>query len=291
MSEFPDKVIVTGVITPAAAVGIYDRIADYGGLPAYKHATEDWYIWQIDSGVDGYIDINLSIAVGDVEHAMWYLSGQGAGQVDGQYAPLYGATGTARAAVYTDHYVIYGGQDGAIDYETPLGIMGLGDDEQMAVQGLNLQPNTIWHFVRRRVRGDGCGLEGPSSDPCIIRIEADGTMRLAAPNRPYGLSAEALAGGKIRAQWYYSSEKEEASPVSFRVYLDGVLADTVEAGMYPWSYTWDSDALTHGQRYRVTVRSLAAGGGESIDSLAVTVLADTAGPPAITGLAGTWVEE
>ena len=35
---------VTGSITPATAIGIYDQIADLNGKSRWKHQSQDWWI-------------------------------------------------------------------------------------------------------------------------------------------------------------------------------------------------------------------------------------------------------
>ena len=38
---------VTGTITPAEAIGVYDQITDYNGKSRWKHQSEDWWIaWE-----------------------------------------------------------------------------------------------------------------------------------------------------------------------------------------------------------------------------------------------------
>lgn len=189
----------------------------------------------------------------------------------------------------TDFYNIYAGQDGDVDYETPVAVMAL-DDTQVQVPDQDLPPNTVWHYVRRWARGDGCELEGPSSDPCIIFIDENGDMRPAAPNPPSDLTAEPIAGGKIRLRWHYGHAAQEVAPTGFNIYIDGELADTVDYNGQA-SYVWTSDALVDGQQYRLVVRSFVTDGGESQNADYILATADDAGPPAITDIAASWEAE
>lgn len=191
--------------------------------------------------------------------------------------------------VYAQYYHVYGGQNGNIDYNTPVALMG-PSDTQVTISDMDLPPNTVWHFVRRLVRGDGCGLEGPSSDPCIVYIDAAGDMQAAEPNAPADLTATPQAGGKIKLRWIYSAAGQEAPPAHFQVYLDGVPTDTVtyNGGL---TYEWTSEALTHGQAYDFLVTAVATGGGESQNDDTVSATADDQGPAAITGLSITSEEE
>jgi hypothetical protein len=193
------------------------------------------------------------------------------------------------SVVLVDQYTVYAGQDGVIDYETVVARMAM-EDTQVTIPAMDLPANTVWHFVRRLMRGDGCDLEGPSSDPCIVYIDANGDMQAAEPNAPANLTATPQAGGTVKLRWIYSTAGQEAAPGYFQIYIDGVPTDTVSynGGL---TFEWTSDALTHGQEYDFLVTAVAAGGGESQNDTPVAATADDQGPTAITGLSISSEEE
>ncbi len=288
---YPEKITVSGSITPSWPVGkVMEQLSPpwgpIGGLPAW--------------GTDGYPvepAVNLSW---DTDHWFLYYSPSPSGpdiyawiRYDpdpiGEYIPSGDSLGNAFVESLDDYYNVYAGQDGVIDYETVVATMTL-EDTQVTIPSMDLPANTVWHFVRRLVRGDGCGLEGPSSDPCIVYIDAAGDMQPAEPNAPADLTATPQAGGKIKLRWIYSAAGQEAPPAHFQVYLDGVPTDTVtyNGGL---TYEWTSEALTHGQAYDFLVTAVATGGGESQNDDTVSATADDQGPAAITGLSITSEEE
>lgn len=189
----------------------------------------------------------------------------------------------------SDSYNIYRGQDGQIDYGTVIETMAI-DDTDVSIVGQDLPPNTIWHYVRRQVRGDGCGLEGESSDPCVVAIDLNGDMRPESPNPPTDVIAEPISGGKIRLRWRYSSAGEEIAPGGFAVYqansheFSEVPTSILIGGILPMNeFSWVSDVLADGLYYFV-VKSFTFSGGLSFPSSLVTAFADSEGPPAIVNL-------
>lgn len=215
---------------------------------------------------------------------------------NGVYDPLYL---DADAAVFDNVSLrealewinVYRGQDGDIDYESPVGVMGL-DDTQISLTGQDLPAGTAWHYVRRHVKGC-CGKESPDSPVCIVRIGPDGELLGEKPNPPDDMSAEAVAGGKIRLRWRYHTAGQETPPAGFVIYRDAldVPIAAVPAGSgLRGSYAWVSGALTHGQVYKWCVRAYSAAGDLSDNSAFVGAVADSQGPTAVTNLAAEWEE-
>lgn len=195
---------------------------------------------------------------------------------------------SVREVLPEDAYRLYRGQDGDIDYETGVAEMALADTE-VSIAAQDLPPGTVWHFVRRQVRVD-CGLESASSDPCIIVVNADGSVSPGAPNVPIGLTAEALVGGKVRLRWRYSTDRQAKPPHGFAVYqaqakpFDDTPAGLVVGGMGLMDqFTWISDVLADGM-WLFAVRSFNNDGGLSDLSSVVSVTVDGLGPPAIQTL-------
>jgi hypothetical protein len=161
-----------------------------------------------------------------------------------------------------DFYKVYRGQDGNFDYDNPVAEMELSD-EQVSIPDQDLPPDTIWHYIRRRVSGD-CELESPDSPSCIVRIDSNGDMLGNIPNAPVNLIAEGLAEGKVKLRWRYTPFEEEIAPTGFYVYIDsgsGFDFGNPDA-IVPYrdkgagaEFNWTSEPLTHGEIYRFCVRS------------------------------------
>jgi len=196
--------------------------------------------------------------------------------------------------------IVYGGQDGTIDYVTPLAVE-LAGTTAITIADLELPTDTIWHFVAQNVADCGCGLQSVDSLVCVVRVDAAGDAILAAPNAPLNLTAIGLAGGKVKLRWVYSAIGQAVPPTGFNVYIDSGSGfdfenpdDTVEAyaGMSRSAgsdeLTWTSAALSHGQLYRFCVRSSNDAGGESQNTNYVSIVADAQGPAAITNVTATW---
>jgi len=196
--------------------------------------------------------------------------------------------------------IVFGGQDGNIDYVTPLAVV-LAGTTAITIGDLDLPINTIWHFVARNVADCGCGLQSADSPVCVVRIAANGDAILAAPNAPLNLTAIGLAGGKVMLRWLYSAIGQAVPPTGFNVYVDSGSGfdfespdDTVDAyasmsrSAGSDELTWTSGSLAHGQLYRFCVRSYKSTGGESQNTNYVSIVADNLGPAAISNVTATW---
>lgn len=191
-------------------------------------------------------------------------------------------------------HTVYRGQDGNLDYDSVVAVMEL-DDNQVAIANQDLPADTIWHFIRRQV--SDCGLESADSPVCVIAIDSTGDMRPEIPNPPLQLTVKQLVGGKLQLQWRYTKIGEEVTPTGFKIYMDsgsGFDFNTPEAtvsyGGAIFTFSWTSDALTHGQAYCFCVRSYREGAGETQNTNYVTAKADSEGPDAITDLRASWEE-
>jgi len=192
-------------------------------------------------------------------------------------------------------YTVYAGQDGNFDYDAIQAVMELADS-QVTINNQVLPANTIWHYTHRQV--SGCGLESADSEPCVIRIASDGDMIANTPNAPQSLTAETVAGGKIKLRWRYTKLSEEISPTGFKIYIDsgsGFNFASPDATIAYGSggigeFNWTSDALSDGQMYKFCVRSYTTAAGETQNTDYVCAVADSQGPAAITGLLTSWQE-
>ena len=192
-----------------------------------------------------------------------------------------------------DEFNIYRGQDGDVDYDTAVATMDLADTEvQIAAQ--SLPANTIWHYVRRQT--SECALESDPSDPCIVRIDADGDMILDTPNIPDSLTVEQAASAKLTVRWRYSELAQEIAPTGFRVYIDsgsGFDFDTPDdtvafaLGGGP-EFSWTSGTLNNGQTYKFCVRAYTTDAGETQNTAFVSAVAASSGPSGLTGITSSW---
>ncbi len=210
------------------------------------------------------------------------------GQLSAEEIAFLYNSGAGRQVGRDTYDVVYGGEDGDIDYQTPLGYMDT-DDDYVTVPAMAMGIGEVWHFVRRTRRP--CGLESADSPVCIVRMDGQGELVAAAPNEPWDISAEPSAGGKAAVRWRYDAEDQQVAPTGFRIYIDsGSGFDfqtpdaTVAYSQWQDSYTWTSDALTNGVTYRFCVRSYVTGGGESANTDSAEATADSVGPAAATGL-------
>jgi hypothetical protein len=203
-----------------------------------------------------------------------------------------GITGGDFPALLSGGYlVVYRGQDGNIDDDTIVAFMR-STDSRVSIPYQALAANTIWSYIRRLV--SDCGLESPDSPDCIVRIEADGDMILAAPNKPMNLTLERLADAKMRLCWRYTAIGQEVPPSGFNIYVDSGsgfnfgspdAVKNVPGGN--GEYSWTSASLVNGQRYKFCVRAFRSGEGETQNTDYVSGIADSVGPDAIEDIWAT----
>ncbi len=192
-----------------------------------------------------------------------------------------------------DEFNVYRGQDGDIDYDTAVATMDLADTE-VQIPDQSLPADTIWHYARRQL--SECALESDPSDPCIVRIDADGDMILDTPNIPDSVAVEQVAGAKLKVRWRYSELYQEIAPTGFRIYIDsgtGFDFDTPDdtaafaLGGGP-EFSWTSSALNDGQIYKFCVRAYTTNYGETQNVSFVSGVAKSSGPSGLTGITSSW---
>jgi hypothetical protein len=293
ISRLPNKIQVTGITNPAVvngtyfldeANGFYNKDANPADCQIFLNLKlpESLFYWQIQTA-DGDWVANSELVATEISSP-----------VDLDYTTLEPYTGTATISKYRD-YNVYRGQDGVIDYNTPIATMLL-DDTQVAIAGQTLPAGTIWHYVRRRIK-NCCELQSLDSPVCIVRIGDDGEIRGDMPNPPTDLIAEGMAGGKIRLRWRYSAASQETPPAGFAIFVSD--SDTpwdfddpvglVESGIgRNNSFSWTSAAMTHGKLYRFIVRAYSATGELSQNTNEVSFAADAVGPEAIATVFAEW---
>jgi hypothetical protein len=138
------------------------------------------------------------------------------------------------------------------------------------------------------------GLEEQNLDCALtIVLDASGNDITNRPAPPSGLRAFALAGGSIRAEWYYPRASSAKAPSGFHVYTGsaGTPSYTMptttvlfSAGIAN-SFVANMTGFTDGTIYSVGVRAYNAT-AEETNMTTVTVTAIATGPAAVDGLVG-----
>jgi len=196
--------------------------------------------------------------------------------------------------------VIYRGRDYDIDYDAPVAAPA-ADATQYAVPGQALPADTIWRYAVRAVTG--CGLESAAGSPlAVVAIDAGGDGPAVAPNAPQGLSVTPAAGGTFLLRFRYLTFNQAIAPTGFKVYADtgsgfnfATPLATLPAprGLVRQGVAWEhpgytTPAYAHALRVGFVVRAYAATAGQSPNITAVYAVADDLGPPAPTGLYGSY---
>lgn len=191
---------------------------------------------------------------------------------------------------------VYRGQDGDIDYSTPVAIIEAGDT-QVHITDQALPPNTIWHYVRKDI-SPCCGKLSPASDPCVVAIDENGDMVLPTPNAPHNVTLEKLGGGKLRVRWLYSRTNQQIAPSGFFIYIDadgsGFDLSTPDGTKRYQSgsgrFKFDTPAYAHNTLLRVLVRSYRTAGGISQNTRAASEPVDAQGPLALSKIYASYTE-
>lgn len=155
-----------------------------------------------------------------------------------------------------------------------------------------------WQFRRRGVSPGG--RMGDYSVVNEVVVDAGGAVHFAVGNEPQSLEARNVRNGpgQIDLRWIYDSTNQPATPTGFKIYIangpDWDLVDDVDyhAGGTP-SYHWRSDAHAHDLEieYKVVTYRTVSSVDYETDGPAVTITADAEGPPAVTELSVTIIDE
>lgn len=195
---------------------------------------------------------------------------------------------------------LYRGRDYDIDYTAPVAAPA-PDAAQYAVPGQALPANTVWRYAVRAVTG--CGLESADALPlAVVAIDAGGDGPAVAPNATQGLTVAPAAGGTFLLRFRYLTFNQALAPTGFKVYADtgdgfnfATPLATLPAprGLVRQGMAWEhpgytTPAYAHALRVGFIVRAYAAAGGQSPNITAVYAVADDQGPPAPTGLYGSY---
>lgn len=181
-------------------------------------------------------------------------------------------------------YNVYGnGGSGPIDYATPIG----------TTSGLTFATSALafpgeWRFAVRATDG---ALEELNVDAAVrLVLDATGVDATNVPLSPVGLSAWAIAGGKVRVTWSYPT-LSTAGVTGFRVYTGpttpdyGAVAATVSAASLGRLRSFQADVgpFADGSACVVGVRAYNAAGEEG-NTAAATATAVAVGPSAVDAL-------
>jgi hypothetical protein len=137
------------------------------------------------------------------------------------------------------------------------------------------------------------GLQEQNVDCAVtIVLDASGNDITDRPVPPSGLRAFALAGGSIRAEWYYPPTVGAKAPAGFHVYNGtGSLtygtptATVLYATGIANSFAANMSGFTDGTTYTIGVRAFNAV-AEEPNTNTVTVTAIATGPAPVDGLTG-----
>jgi len=291
-----------------------EEIDEVGGT--YEYDFEQWhhYVWVLDQinettfTIKMYIDASLKFdatytgSLLNLSSAISYIGFDGiqGGKAGGCIDDFMIFNKSLSAAEVSELFItgrdggcyrVYRGQDGIIDYNNVQAVMQLSDTNVVMTNQV-LPPNTIWHFVRRRV--SDCGLESPDSPIHKVVINSEGTMILNTPNVVQDLIIEPLAGGVMQLRWRYFNTGQEVAPTGFKIFIDSGSGfdwnDPVATVRYKRAveHKWKSAALTHGITYKFCIRSYTTNAGETINTNYVAAKADAQGPLAAEGISASW---
>jgi hypothetical protein len=137
------------------------------------------------------------------------------------------------------------------------------------------------------------GLEEQNLDCAVtIVLDATGNDITNRPAPPSGLRAFALAGGSVRAEWFYPPPSGPRTPTGFHIYTGvGPLsyATPTTTVLYSQgianSHVANMAGFTDGTTYTIGVRAYNAT-AEEMNTNAVTVTAIATGPAQVDGLVG-----
>ena len=137
------------------------------------------------------------------------------------------------------------------------------------------------------------GLEEQNLD-CSVRIVLDATGNdiTNRPAPPSGLRAFALAGGSVRAEWFYPPPSGPRTPTGFHIYTGvGPLSYATPTTTVLFSqgiansYVANMAGFIDGTTYTIGVRAFNAT-AEEMNTNAVAVTAIATGPAAVDSLVG-----
>jgi hypothetical protein len=150
-----------------------------------------------------------------------------------------------------------------------------------------------WSFGVRAI-DTVSGLEEQNLDCAVtVVLDASGNDLTKRPGPPSGLRAFALAGGTIRAEWYYPPSVGSNAPLGFHAYVgtggspnySTPAATVLFATGAANTFVANLASMTNGTTYTIGVRAYNAT-AEEPNIKTVSVTADSTGPEQVDSLAG-----
>lgn len=196
------------------------------------------------------------------------------------------AEGDFWAELTAPHYLVYRSKtDGTYDYTLPIAVMSDGATT-IAIGSQALASDITYGYEFRGISPRGS--LGDASDELLIRVDGSGDIYWPYDNDIHHLTGAPIKGGKIRLTWIFDATEGDLEPDGFNYYK---YSDAVwtkkdsDAFAYRGRFSWLSAVLSDATRYTYKVTTFK-GAFESA-GLSVSVEADNAGPPAVTGIITT----
>ncbi len=280
--------------TPTAKAWIDPDLAvdNPGGGYPMTAAEKLWLVWNLGSDATFYVDVMAG-------YKTYYNSeaySHGSLPADPGAWSEFQNWRLGIRATYTDvgGFRVYDNSGiGPIDYDTPEADLGSGATAWTS--DTLSYPATHRYGLRAY---NEYGEEKNVDQAKTIILDSAGRDASSVPNRPANLRAEAIAGGKIRITWSYSTTGERATCTKFNIYDDDgtgtvdysvtVDTETKTAGVET-VYSWDTAVLTDGTTHKHVVRAATATVEEQ-NTNAVSATADTTLPTQPASLTVTLVK-
>jgi|GEM_PF-3430022 len=181
------------------------------------------------------------------------------------------------------------GSPAAIDYDNPVAELPCGLDSAV-LAGLGHQAGVEYWYGIRAVSSAGVE-ETDTSRVCRVVVAADGSISADRPNAIAWAKASAIAGGKLRVDFYYSSLSQVIPPASVELAL-------ASAGGFDWENPIATAAISgsirgsllpatvfeDGETVFLAIRAVGALGELGAALELAPVAADSSPPPAIDSL-------
>ena len=157
-------------------------------------------------------------------------------------------------------YRVYGNDGtGVVDFGTPMATLSTNVRHWLHA-GLGYPGS--WRFVVRAF--NGAGSERNLDRTVAVELDAVGEMEPVRPNGVTGLSARAMAGGKVEVSWAHEASGEAVETTHFHVYHDGgsgeidygiVTAEITRTEGGIVQHVWLSEVLEEAKVHRFAVRA------------------------------------
>jgi len=172
---------------------------------------------------------------------------------------------------------IYRGQTPhAIDFENIITVNDPSERSIVVPTVIEHQAQTKYYYVLRRA--NICGNEEKSFN-AAVKVVFDGEGEVIEPgcNKVFSITAEQIAGGKLRLLWHYNPIGQEQACSAFKIYFDSDTGqvdynDAIATIQYTGSryYNYQTNALDPG-RYLFAIRTVNANGNENSSTVLIAI--------------------